>query len=116
MATYTGGCHCGRIAYTVEGEINQVLDCNCSMCARRGGLLWFVPATAFTLKTPASDYGTYTFNTHKLQHHFCPQCGISPFTEGKMPDGTPTICINARCLDDVDPASLKVVKYDGRSR
>lgn len=116
MATYDGGCHCGRIAYTVEGEIDQVLDCNCSLCARRGGLLWFVPRTAFTLKTPEADYSTYTFNTHKLQHHFCANCGISPFTEGQMPDGTPMVAINARCLEGVEPASLKVVYFDGRSR
>ncbi len=116
MAMYDGGCHCGRIAYSVEGEIDQVLDCNCSLCARRGGLLWFVPRTAFTLRTPESDYGTYTFNTHRLQHHFCPTCGISPFTEGTAPDGTAIIAINARCLEGVEPSSLKVVQFDGRSR
>ena len=116
MAKYTGGCHCGAIAYDVEGEIDQVLDCNCSLCSRRGGLLWFVPASAFTLKTPESNYGTYRFNTMKLAHHFCKSCGIAPFTEGSAPDGTPVVCINARCLDGVDVASLKVVPYDGRSR
>lgn len=116
MARYTGGCHCGGIAYEVEGQIDQVIDCNCSMCAKRGGLLWFAPRTAFTLKTPESGYATYRFNTHRLAHHFCPTCGISPFTEGAMPDGTPMVAINARCLDEVDVASLKVVPYDGRSR
>lgn len=116
MATYTGGCHCGRIAYQVDGEIDQVLDCNCSLCAKRGGLLWFVPRSALTLKTPEGDYGTYHFNKHVIDHHFCPTCGISPFSEGKMPDGSPIACVNARCLDDVDPATLKIVPYDGRSR
>lgn len=33
-----------------------------------------------------------------------------------MPDGTPMVAINARCLEGVDPASLKVVHFDGRSR
>lgn len=116
MATYEGGCHCGRIAYTVEGEIDQVIDCNCSMCSRRGGLLWFVPREAFTLKTKEGDYGTYTFNTHRLQHHFCQTCGISPFTEGQKPDGTAMVAINARCLEGVEPSSLKVVPFDGRAR
>ena len=116
MATYTGSCHCGRIAYDVEGEIDQVMDCNCSMCSRRGGLLWFVPRQALKLKTPESDYATYHFNTHKIDHHFCPVCGISPFSEGKMPDGSPMACVNVRCLEGVDLASLKVVPYDGRSR
>ena len=116
MAHYTGGCHCGGIAYEVDGDIGQVLECNCSLCAKRGGLLWFVPRTSFKLNTPESNYSTYTFNTHKLAHHFCPTCGIAAFTEGQMPDGTPMIAINARCLDGVEPSSLKIVQYDGRSR
>ena len=43
-----GSCHCGRIAYEVEvGDgITEVYDCNCSMCRRRGGLLWFAPRSA----------------------------------------------------------------------
>lgn len=35
---YKGGCHCGRIAFDVEGEIDQVMECNCSICTKRGYL------------------------------------------------------------------------------
>ena len=116
MATYRGGCHCGRIAFEVEGEIDQVLDCNCSMCAKRGGLLWFVPREALALKTPESDYGTYRFNTHRLAHHFCRECGVSPFSEGSGPDGRAMASVNVRCLEGVELGALKVVQFDGRSR
>src|SRR5207302_135883 len=37
--THQGGCHCGKIAYEFEGEIGAVVDCNCSLCQKRGGLL-----------------------------------------------------------------------------
>lgn len=114
MTTYTGGCHCGKVAYEVEGELEQAMDCNCSMCQKRGGLLWFVPHEKFTLKTPAEDVGTYHFNTGKIDHHFCPDCGISPFSEGKNQDGSAMAAINVRCLDDVDLAALKIVPVDGR--
>ncbi len=45
---YQGSCHCGRIAFTVQAEapISDVIDCNCSMCRRRGSLLWFAPREA----------------------------------------------------------------------
>lgn len=115
MTTHTGGCHCGKIAYEVEGEIDQAINCNCSMCQKRGGLLWFVPRAALTLKTPESDIGTYHFNTGKIDHHFCPNCGISPFGEGKNRDGSAMACVNVRCLDGIDLASVKIVSYDGRS-
>lgn len=50
---YQGSCHCGRIAFTVQAEapISDVIDCNCSMCRRRGSLLWFAPRAAFQLTT-----------------------------------------------------------------
>lgn len=34
---YTGSCHCGKVAFEVEGELKEVLDCNCSICQKKGG-------------------------------------------------------------------------------
>lgn len=34
MSTYQGSCHCGRIAFAVDGEIQQAMSCNGSMYAR----------------------------------------------------------------------------------
>jgi hypothetical protein len=112
---HTGGCHCGKISYRVEGEIDQVLDCNCSMCRKRGGLLWFVSRDALHLTGDAEASATYTFNRHAIQHHFCTTCGIAPYSEGENPDGSAMACINVRCLDDVDLSKLKIVPYDGAS-
>ena len=114
MATHAGSCHCGRIAFTLEGDIGQVIDCNCSMCRRRGALLAFFPRSAMTLSTPESDIATYTFNKHIIRHHFCPACGIAPFGEGKDPKtGEATVAINVRCLEGVDLGALQVIPYDG---
>ena len=66
---HRGSCHCGKVAFELDGEVAEVIDCNCSMCRRRGGLLAFFPAEAFTLLTPESDYGTYRFNAERIAHH-----------------------------------------------
>lgn len=112
---HQGSCHCGQIAFEVEGDFTEGLDCNCSLCRRRGGLLAFVPADAFTLKTPEASLSTYTFNSHRLQHHFCSTCGTAPFSEGQGPDGKAMRCINLRCLPDIDLGALKIAKWDGAS-
>lgn len=112
---YQGSCHCGRVAYTVEGEIGSVTECNCSICRRRGHLLWFVPRDQLKLTTPESDLATYTFRTHAIQHRFCPVCGCGTYGEAKGPDGKPMAAINVRCLDGVELASLTVKQFDGRS-
>lgn len=115
MARYQGSCHCGRIAFEVEGEIGQVYDCNCSMCRRRGGLLAAFPRDALTLKTPEAQLSTYRFNREAVAHHFCANCGVAPFSEGKGSDGVAMTMVNVRCLADVDLAGLDVVPVDGAS-
>ncbi len=113
--THTGGCHCGKIAYSFEGEIGEVLDCNCSLCQKRGGLLHFIPESAFTLKTARDGMGTYQFNKRHLHHHFCKTCGIVPFTEGADPKGNKMVAINVRCVDGLDIPGLTIKPFNGRA-
>ncbi len=112
---YKGSCHCGKVAFEVEGEIGKVMDCNCSMCARKGALLWFVPRHKLRLLTPEENSRVYLFGDKTIQHRFCPECGIHPYGEGGMPDGTRMAAINVRCLEGVDYAALPVEHFDGRS-
>jgi hypothetical protein len=113
---YKGGCHCGQIAFEVEGELTQVTGCNCSICSRMGALHWFVPRDKLLLLTPESALATYTFGTETIRHHFCPRCGIHPFGEGTDPSGNRKAAVNTRCLEGVDLSSLSVMQVDGRSR
>ena len=114
--TYSGSCHCGRIAFTLHGDVSDALDCNCSMCRRRGALLAFYPREALVLSSKEGDYGTYRFHKENIAHHFCPTCGIAPFSEAVHPKtGKPMVAVNLRCLPDVDLASLKVEHVDGAS-
>ncbi|WP_309683249.1 GFA family protein [Polaromonas sp.] len=113
--TYQGSCHCGQIAFEVQGEPGKVLACNCSMCQRKGSLLWFVPRDQLRLLTPEENASTYLFNKHVIQHRFCPTCGIHPYGEGVAPDGSRMAAVNVRCLEGIDLASLPVEHFDGRS-
>ena len=113
---YKGSCHCGKVAFEVEGELNGAMACNCSMCSRKGSLLWFVPRDRLRVLTSEATIGTYTFNKHVIKHHFCSVCGCAPFGFGKDPKGADTAAVNVRCLPDVDRSKLKVVQYDGKSK
>jgi hypothetical protein len=111
---HRGSCHCGQIAFEVEGEIPEVMACNCSMCQRKGILMWFVPRPAMTLLTPPENMSTYEFNKHVIKHRFCPTCGIHPFGEGVSPSGQETAAINVRCIEDVDLQAFEVKHFNGR--
>ena len=112
---YRGSCHCGRIAFEVEGEIDGALACNCSICSRKGSLLWFVPRERLQLLTPAADMATYTFNKHVIQHRFCPVCGMHPFGEGRDPQGRKMAAINLRCVEGIELERIPVRHFDGRA-
>jgi hypothetical protein len=116
MTTYTGSCHCGRIAFEVEGTLEGAMACNCSMCQRKGILMWFVPREHLKLSTPEANVSTYLFNKHVIKHRFCQVCGIHPFGEAPSPNGDPMAAVNVRCLDGVDLASVPVTDFDGRAR
>lgn len=112
---FRGSCHCGTIEFEVEGELDEAIACNCSLCSRKGSLMWFVPRDQLILHTAEDDLSTYTFNQHAIQHHFCPHCGIHPFGEGSDPQGNQMVAINIRCIEDVDLDAVPVQLYDGRS-
>lgn len=112
---YQGSCHCGNIKFEVEGEIASALSCNCSICQRKGSLLWFVPRKRMQLLTPEKNASVYLFNKHAIEHRFCAQCGIHPYAEANDPKGNPMAAINIRCLEGIDLSTIKVTHYDGRS-
>lgn len=112
---YHGTCHCGNVAFDVEGEITEALACNCSMCVRKGSLLWFVPRSQFQLRTTEDAMSDYKFNKHHITHRFCKNCGIHAFAQGPGSDGKPMVAINIRSLEGIDVEAVPVKHFDGRS-
>ena len=112
---YSGSCHCGDIAFEAEGEIEALLECNCSICSRKGSLLWFIPRDRFRLKTPEERLATYQFNRHRIQHQFCKRCGIQPFAFATDPKGNEMAAINARTLEGIDLSALPRKHFNGKA-
>ena len=112
---HQGSCHCGGIRFEVEGEPEQVLSCNCSICQRKDALLWFVPRSKLRLLTPAENMASYTFNKHVIKHRFCPVCGIHAFEESLAADGTPMAAINIRCMEGMNLDAVPIQHVDGRA-
>ena len=113
---YVGGCHCGKVRYRVSVDLSApMIACNCSMCGRTGTLLTFVPSAQFKLERGEDALTDYQFNKKVIHHLFCSTCGVRSFARGKGPDGSEMAAINARCLEGVDPQTLNITHFDGRS-
>jgi hypothetical protein len=87
---YTGGCHCKahRFKITVSPALDdghEVYDCNCSICSVNGYRLAFVKDDGVKWEKGSLDtLKKYTFNSGKLAHWFCPECGTSLAATGEL--------------------------------
>lgn len=111
MSIYQGSCHCGAVAYEVETDLAEVIECNCSHCHKKGFALNFVDKEKFTLKKGAEHLTEYQFNKKAIRHLFCKTCGVQSFAEGVA---FPKMAINVRCLEDVDLTSLTLKPFNGK--
>jgi hypothetical protein len=111
LTTYFGGCHCGVVRYRVEVEKHEAVECNCSICSKKGFIHLIVPAARFSLLQGADALSTYTFNTGIAKHHFCRHCGIHSFYR---PRSHPQdYDINLRCLDENIIDKFQIIPFDG---
>lgn len=122
MTKYKGSCHCGKVRFEIEAEIDHVRVCDCSVCRMRGALNYRVDKEDLTLLTPWEDLILYQWGSKTAKDYFCPTCGILPFrrpadpTSEEIQQGAKLFdgwAINVRCLEEVDLDSIPKKKIYG---
>lgn len=111
---YKGSCHCQKIRIEVETDLNEGMECNCSICSRRGHILHFVGPQQFKLLSSESSLTDYQWGKKSIHFYFCSTCGTAPFGRGQSPEGE-MIAVNVRCLEDIDLSKLKIQHFDGKN-
>jgi hypothetical protein len=81
MKSYSGGCSCGTVRFTIE-RFHYVLACHCNACKKRTG-------SAFGLSVPVEAENIVSFcgktttfvrtaeSGREVHYEFCPQCGTT---------------------------------------
>ena len=95
-----GGCQCGAVRYSIEGEAAHNALCHCADCRASAG----APAVAWlAVKEPqfsllSGEPKTY-HGKNGAQRSFCPECGTGVFyrNEGLLPG---IVDVQAATLDD----------------
>jgi hypothetical protein len=112
--TNAGSCHCGADRYEVTmARPQKAFACNCSICARAGWLLAFVPRESFRILSGEGSLTDYQFHKKHIHHTFCRTCGIHSFSRGAGKDGKEMFSVNMRCLEGMDATALPVETFDG---
>lgn len=122
MSRFEGSCHCGRVRFEVEADIDHVRVCDCSICSKRGALNHRIPKENLKLLTPWEDLVLYQWGSRTAKDYFCPTCGILPFrrpadpTSGERAQGVEPFdgwAVNVRCLEGVDLEAIPIKRIHG---
>jgi hypothetical protein len=111
-----GSCHCGAVRYEVDIDLAKGGSrCNCTACTKIGQFGAMVKPPAFRLLVDESAVAVYEWGARISRRHFCPRCGVHLFSRGHLEVlGGDFVSVNLATLDDIDPAALPVVYWDGR--
>jgi len=115
MTTYPGSCHCGKVTFEIDTQIERVTLCDCSVCTKKGVALIGVPDDEFRLLSGEADLSLYQFGSGEARHWFCSHCGIH--THGRPRNNPLRHVVNARCLDAYEAimADVPVRHFDGKN-
>jgi hypothetical protein len=109
-----GGCHCGAVRFAADvPEKVELLDCNCSICARTGFRHLIVPHDDFRLLSGEEALTSYRFGTGAANHLFCGICGVKSFYQPRSHPEAWSINFNA--VDDPAGLTVHATRFDGRN-
>jgi len=137
--TYTGGCHCGLIKYTVQLDAPSVTSddnatsspssslsaskCNCTICHKTGYTGLHTTDADFHLLTPSSQSAVpdYQFGSRSCHHFFCTTCGVHVYGRGSYEyEGQKHeyLSVNLVTVDQdqgLDVSKVKLGYWDGKN-
>ncbi|KAK7517403.1 Mss4-like protein [Phyllosticta citriasiana] len=102
--TVTGGCACGNIKYSFEGDPNGAALCHCTACRRSSNSTYslnlMISEDSFKLASGSpKTWSRVGESGGKVTNHFCPECGTLLFVKGEMLAGT--TLVKGGTLDDL---------------
>ena len=112
MQTYQGQCHCGKVQFEANFELNKPYQCNCSLCKRRNAVMHRIPKGNLRITQGNADLSLYQFHTKVAKHHFCKHCGIFVYARPRTSDTE--MAINLHCID-ADYSNISAHHLDGKS-
>lgn len=111
----TGGCHCGKITYEAELDLENVVNCHCTDCQSLSGSAFRTVAMfvkdAFKFLTGDPNVYVKTGDSgNKREQAFCSDCG-SPIYSTSVGDGPRQYGIRLGTVDQRSQITPKKQKW-----
>ena len=109
---YKGSCHCKAINFEIDSNLENIKQCNCSICKRKNAKMSLIHKDKFRIISGNEYLTQYKFGTMVAKHYFCKICGIYTHHERKSdPNG---IGVNISCLEGIDPFKINADILDNK--
>jgi hypothetical protein len=108
---YALSCHCGAIRLSVDAELTDLEECNCSTCAALRLPALEGAGGGGAPRHPEARALHLSVARRRRRASVLPDCGTALMRTGYRD----RIAVNARCIEGIDIFTLKVARYDGRT-
>lgn len=106
-ASHSGSCLCGRVQFSVKGELREVIACHCHQCRKQSGHYYAATSAPDDCLEVREDgaLAWYQSSEH-ARRGFCSNCGSALFWKF---DGESTTSISAGSFDA--PTGLRLGRH-----
>ena len=111
----TGNCQCGAVTVSATHKPSYVNFCDCSLCAKSGGVWGYYERRDVTIEGKTSSYRRSDYDEPAVEMHFCPECGTTThWITTEHFDGD-KVGVNARIFEPCDLTGIEARFLDGRN-
>ncbi len=107
-----GSCHCGAVRFRLSAMPQWMTRCNCSYCARVGGLWAHDDVQRVSVSYDQSDVIRYIHGDRTLAFISCKTCGCTTHWESLDPQAT-RMAVNCNMANRQDIAGIRIRNFDG---
>lgn len=87
--THNGSCLCGKITFTVNGSLRDIMACHCNQCRKQSGLYFAATEAKDTeLNITGLEHITWYAASKSAKRGFCAICGSALFWKHNKLDRT----------------------------
>jgi hypothetical protein len=115
MTKRSGSCVCSEIAYRINSDIKNIVNCHCSFCRSHSGAAFSSYATLpyVSLEITRGEESMSTYEVEGGKKYFCSQCGTPIFNLNEKYPGACMIYLGT--LDDTSDITPKMnIWYENR--
>ena len=108
-----GACHCGAVRVEIPHAPESVINCNCSLCRRLGGLWAYFPLADVRIDGHPQHTTCYIWGDKTLRTVRCAHCGCVTHWEPIDDAAIGRMGVNIRNFDPEQIGDVKIRRFDG---